>query len=893
MTSPADATRAREATSRPGLDLSWDNPDWNNEARQPRDWKKLFLVIGLGILSWVATYVGMLELIEANMGELPLQHKVIIGFSVAMLMTMVIWLLDQMFSSVGFVTRLAYIAGYIFLSIISVGFGFGFYWKVLESRSVASTSAETAVSLVQNSLFAASTRLDQLTSTLEQLVAVSKTKADTERASGTSCPSSKPGEGPRRRLREEDAARFGFGAEFVKTRAGAVKGEMAGLDAELLKIVSDDRSIVDARSGTRNEFMKGLGRKLELTVTGFNTFRGDPQLKQIRQDLAERAERTSFPDGKGGTFLCPDTQLQAALKGVVRAIDELPGLEKPRIATVEGSEAVVEAFRRLTATFYGALSFKLPPTAEELRELQKKAMEQVDTAGGKPRPAAVNMEQAGLSKRDYIPLAIAIFVDICLLLVSIGRPVNRLQGLVPKMRAAERGPVIQILSRFNQIHRDAEIRENFEIFRHVVFDFNGDYYVAVPLDAPARMNPAQREDLRIETAILSNLFASFEQEKIFARVLMPLLPVTSIRKRLRRQGSKFAEAEAFRIYKFKDGAWSEIILGAIMGAARRVEAEKRRRRVEDDIFRPTAAPELDASSARTAAGRLAQPTQAQAASHPDAREAFASFTGGRHDSAPRFAPPEAAPGPPAHAAASFGPYARFVRPRPEQESGGPAASAASRGPYRTAAPADARAQPRAAHDPAWPEPGSATTAPHATEPAGEAANSNTEPHRPNGAGATVASAPATSNVIAMPAPATAPPPAADAPVAPAEPLTARPAREPAHLEATRLVATNPAPTVTVAAVERTFTYQMPAGDLAMPPAISALAARSAALAAAARGEPLHPPLQLELQIEPATVAAVTELVAGIPHHVGPDGPSPDEEPMLQAARRFAPMTAAE
>src|SRR5690606_15505283 len=145
--------------------------------------------------------------------------------------------------------------------------------------------------------------------------------------------------------------------------------------------------------------------------------RTDPQLKQIRQDLAERADRTTFPDSKGGTFQCPDNQLQAALKGVVRAIDELPALEKPKIAAVEGSEATIEAFRRLTATFYGALAMKLPPSADELRDLQKKAVQSVEQPAASARAASA--EQPGLSKRDYIPLAIAIFVDLCLLLVSM------------------------------------------------------------------------------------------------------------------------------------------------------------------------------------------------------------------------------------------------------------------------------------------------------------------------------------------------------------------------------------------------------------------------------------------------------------------------------------------
>ena len=88
---------------------------------QGRDPRRLFLVIGLGALSWVATYVGMLELIESNLGNLPFIHKIIIGFSVAMLMTMIIWLLDKMFSPTDAFTRACYIAGYLFLSVISVG----------------------------------------------------------------------------------------------------------------------------------------------------------------------------------------------------------------------------------------------------------------------------------------------------------------------------------------------------------------------------------------------------------------------------------------------------------------------------------------------------------------------------------------------------------------------------------------------------------------------------------------------------------------------------------------------------------------------------------------------------------------------------------------------------
>jgi hypothetical protein len=594
------ASRTRATAPHDTLHVPLDRTaEWAEPDPPARDWKKIVLIAGLAALSWVATYVGMLELIQSNMGSLPLIHKVIIGFSVGMLMTMIVWLLDQMFSPLDWFTRLSYVAGYIFLTIISIGFSFGFYWKVLESRVEAARSATSAVGQVQSSLHGASTRLEQLQATLQQLSAVSTEKAAVEREKGTSCPNSSPGDGPRRKMRDEDAARFTFASEFVKGRVGAIKGDMAALDAELAKIVADDPSIIDAKSGTRNEFMRALGRRLDMTVTGFNAFRTDPQLRQIRTDLADRAERTTIPDSHGGTIACPDVQLQGALRGVVRAIDQLPSLEKPEIAAVEGSEATIEAFRRLTTTFFGLLSFKLPPSADELRELQQKAVQSIEN------PAALhalNEEAVGLSKRDYIPLGTAVFVDLCLLLVSIGRPMNRFVATRQRMIEAERGPVFPILSRFNEIHNHEEMRRTFDVFREVIFESGGTYYVAVPLNAP-RGHP-EREQLRRDAQTLANLCYALEGQGVLTRP-WKLAPTLVARRKLSRQGSKFIECyrdrhvapvpralralkglfisdrgqneqPAFRIYAFKSGAWPEMILGAVMGAAGRIEAERRR-----------------------------------------------------------------------------------------------------------------------------------------------------------------------------------------------------------------------------------------------------------------------------------------------------------------------------
>lgn len=551
-----------------------------DEKKTPPDIKKVLLLMGLGTLSWISTYSGLLELIQANSGDIPLTYKLAIGFAVAMLMLMIVYILDQLFAPLNWLLRTIYVFGYIFLTIISVGFGFGFYWKYLESRSEATRSAESAVTQVQNALQGGQSRLEQLEATLTTLTALSLQKATEEREKGNSCPNSRPGDGPRRRLRDSDAKNFSFAGDFVTKRAQSVAEDIRGLNGDLAKIASRAPSTVDPATGTRNAFMKSLNQRLDMTITRFNAFRTDPQLASIRNNLAERSNTTIFPDDRGGTFKCPDNQLQSALRGVVQAIDQLPTLQKPKINASEGSEATIEAFRRLGATLSGMLVLKMPPSEDELREMRKKAVRSLDK---KQAPSAeLNATQPGLNERDYIPLAIAVFVDFCLLLVSINRPMDRLKSLVPVMKDARDGPISGILSSFHATHFTG-IREEFSLFQHVVFDWGGHYYVAVPL--------ASND---IQAQYLANLFVSLEGRGIVDRAMIP--PAFIIRGKLKKMGSSFAEHRAFRLYKFRNGAWSNIVLDAVMGAAKDVAEATR----AEAARRQLAADKAETSEARNA-----------------------------------------------------------------------------------------------------------------------------------------------------------------------------------------------------------------------------------------------------------------------------------------------------
>jgi hypothetical protein len=134
---------------------------------------------------------------------------------------------------------------------------------------------------------------------------------------------------------------------------------------------------------------------------------------------------------------------------------------------------------------------------------------------------------------------------------------------------------------------------------------------------------------------------------------------------LRRQGSKFASSEAFRVYKFTNGAWSDIILGAIMGAARRAELSRDDDRYDREPRLPIPAGSGAASPERTAPPRGTDEPDVSAverrqaspgstiAIDPEHAKRFGPYAKAyQPESSPYFSPPQAprvrrAPPPPA------------------------------------------------------------------------------------------------------------------------------------------------------------------------------------------------------------------------------------------------------
>jgi hypothetical protein len=321
---------------------------------------------------------------------------------------------------------------------------------------------------------------------------------------------------------------------------------------------------------SRNAVIGEINRRLSSTATRFNALRSDPQLRQLSDTFHQRAQQTSFPDERGGTFICRDPQLETALNGVIRAIGELPELRMPPLNAYEGSEAVMEAFRRLSTSVRNAMAMP------------------------------VESPSNGLKERDVVPLSIAIFVDLCILLISINRPYGRTFRALTAMQKAQESRLIELLLPVYRVFIN-----NFDpAFRlrpediiaplvDIVVDHKGKYYAAAPLDCrgcgsiqwiEARAERVRErgekfacESPRERSRYISSALVILQGQG-FIRLLPHRRVLTDavIRAKLAKQGSPYCEAENFRVYAFAPDAWAEF-LHAVVGSGAKAEVAVERR----------------------------------------------------------------------------------------------------------------------------------------------------------------------------------------------------------------------------------------------------------------------------------------------------------------------------
>jgi hypothetical protein len=494
-----------------------------------------FLLTVLSILAWLSTFTGMMELINANWGEVGVGYMTAIGVVVATLQLMVLYILTELFSGrLNWWLYPLYFGFYLILLAISIGFSFSFYWKYIVAREAARESAELAIAEVQNTLAAGLIGLTQLSETFTDLASRSAEMAGVEHSRGQTCPGSRPGDGPRRRLREKDEQRFSWARRQVQRQIEGVNQAAAGLQATLAALRSDGSGGV-AALGSRAT-LRDLNARLEGVAMNFRELRRDPQLHAIRDELERRAGQTEFTDG-GLRFNCPDEQLETALKGVIQAIDAAPEIQAPRIDDSVEAGAVREAFNRLGVS------------ALLLLNKAGVATQRAD-AGHKPPPGAEKRrELKGLGERDYAPLILSVFVDLGVALVAFNRP----RPTVPQET------IERLRQRLARACAQSGLTKTSPLapVEAVVFRRLGRLYGVVPLDFRAGAADLADRPGRQAPKEPSYLHQAFEAISVegLARPAGWLdrmaagLTWAVVGEELRRQtGARYAQARAFRLY---------------------------------------------------------------------------------------------------------------------------------------------------------------------------------------------------------------------------------------------------------------------------------------------------------------------------------------------------------
>jgi hypothetical protein len=186
----------------------------------------------------------------------------------------------------------------------------------------------------------------------------------------------------------------------------------------------------------------------------------------------------------------------------------------------------------------------------------------------------------GLSERDIIPLVIAVFVDLCILLVSINRPFSRVLRTLSSMEPARNSNLIAFLAPVYRVFSD-----NFDPHApplpgdiiaplvDAVFDHEGKYYAAAPSNS----------------RYVSSAFDLLQGQN-FVRLLRNRKDLNddAIRKKLKERNSTLAGAHSFRVFEFAPDAWAEF-LHAALGSAAAVEMRAAKHR--DSLHRTRQQPE--------------------------------------------------------------------------------------------------------------------------------------------------------------------------------------------------------------------------------------------------------------------------------------------------------------
>ncbi|MGI9414959.1 MAG: hypothetical protein ACR2PM_14890 [Hyphomicrobiales bacterium] len=577
-------------------------PTWR--PKLPRWWKntkRWVLIVGLTFISWVATFRGMLEIIQANYAaELDTLMVVAIGAAVALLMLMILYVLDTLFTRPRWIMFGVLLSVYVLLELISIGFGFGFYWKIIAAKSFVAQNTELATTDIMTAMKVTRSRLENITASIDDAASHSAAMARQEEQSGGTCDANtQPAAGPRQRLRKQDETELQLAKKQIDGRIGALQVVLT----ELETAVADFRTAFAAGNiSQRNEAVSRISLNVREASSRVRDFSADPDTSLLIAQFKERAAKSTFTNRRSGeVFTCPDPTLSRLLLRVVNSLENLPPIDPREIVAAEGPEATKLAFLRLTnyviqvVTKFDFSVRRLTDTEEDLQKRRQQALKQ---ANGDPSKATQVESAKTLNESDIIPLLVAIFIDACIAVIAFDKQVRHYERYETQVNEAKNAHDRIFFDFIETIGgNDPNAREDgWSVLSTVVMNLFGNFYVAIP---------KSRDPV---IASLKMFFSGLEDQRVLQNVSHVPFLKHFVRREFRRRDSPYQNYRHYDIYRFPRGAWASLLLNTIYDRIEQVRAAEARSHETG---------ESDAVEASTERPRAAGADSGAAAPDPD------------------------------------------------------------------------------------------------------------------------------------------------------------------------------------------------------------------------------------------------------------------------------------
>lgn len=506
-------------------------------------------------ISFIGTYTGMLQVLQS--GDNSFGILGVLGVFLFILATTVVmaYSVSEVFrSGRSFWPRMSLVATYVVTLLISVSFGFAFYWTQLEARSQAVGDAERFLTVFDREITVADTQLAGTLATLNTLNADFTARAAAEAAIGNQCGEvSGGGQGPRARHLAARAGEINALVMALSPQIENVRGE-----AELVRGQIENVRALGAKTASqvtpaeREQVFRNAAAAANKAGATLEALATSQSVKNYTGDLRIWASEYANPAltraeaGTGARFKCYNATIASQLNGVASDLAALPILPISDLDAYAGAAATREALDRfwftLTAPVRAVIDGPKTLTETEREDaVRREAIREVMVRQGGEEAAGDEMSsrevkelvegQQGLRRDDALPLGLAIVIDSLLFLSALwAQPGQKFAAFARMMRdlRGEKEMPLALVSGAKEIQDD----ENFTFLRPYIFTMFDDVHLALPV----RGKHAEDQD----TAILSTLLIAWQEGKIVKRTW---LSSSAIERRLKAAGSPLAHED--------------------------------------------------------------------------------------------------------------------------------------------------------------------------------------------------------------------------------------------------------------------------------------------------------------------------------------------------------------